>query len=90
MPVQYRVKYSGQVQGVGFRWTASQTASLFAVGGWVRNRADGTVELVAEGEAAEVLAFLETLRQKMSGRIQNEQSQMAEIESTQTKFQIRA
>lgn len=64
-----RVFYSGQVQGVGFRFTTRQTASNFAVTGWVRNLPDGRVELLAEGEATEIAAFLTRLAETMAGCI---------------------
>ena len=39
----------GYVQGVGFRWYVEREAARLAVEGWVANRADGSVEVVAEG-----------------------------------------
>ena len=39
----------GQVQGVGYRAAAQRLATELGLGGWVRNRSDGTVELEAEG-----------------------------------------
>ncbi len=39
----------GYVQGVNFRWYTRQQASRLGLGGYVRNRADGSVEVVAEG-----------------------------------------
>ncbi len=39
----------GRVQGVGFRWFVVTTASELGLTGWVANRSDGTVQLVAEG-----------------------------------------
>ena len=57
-PVSQRAYYSGRVQGVGFRYSVKQIASGFEVVGWVRNLADGRVELEVAGDGDEVTAFL--------------------------------
>jgi acylphosphatase len=52
---------TGRVQGVSFRYYTVQRARLLGVVGWVRNRQDGCVEVVAEGTTAQLeslLAFL--------------------------------
>ncbi len=49
----------GRVQGVFYRAFALERARELGLKGWVRNRSDGSVELVAEGEA-EALATLRT------------------------------
>lgn len=64
-----RVIYTGQVQGVGFRYTAQRLAQRFQVAGYVRNLPNGNVELVAEGEADQVKAFLEAVASRMAGSI---------------------
>jgi acylphosphatase len=56
------VLYSGNVQGVGFRYTTRQLATGFDVSGTVRNLADGRVELVAEGTTEELTAFQQAIR----------------------------
>ena len=61
--------YSGSVQGVGFRYTTRRLAQGHDVSGFVRNLPDGRVEVVAEGPAAEVEAFLAALAQAMGGYI---------------------
>ncbi|MCU0705090.1 MAG: acylphosphatase [Fimbriiglobus sp.] len=66
------VYYSGHVQGVGFRATAAALARRYAVAGWVRNLPDRRVELLAEGEPGEVLAFLADVRTRMADHITNE------------------
>jgi acylphosphatase len=49
-----RVVAAGRVQGVWFRESCRRAAAAAGVAGWVRNRADGTVEAVFEGDAAAV------------------------------------
>jgi acylphosphatase len=53
----------GRVQGVFFRDTCERTATGLGVAGWVRNRSDGTVEVVAEGERAAVDRLLAWCRE---------------------------
>ena len=59
--IRRRVIVHGYVQGVGYRYTARAQASRLGVGGWIRNRADGTVEAEVEGDEASVAAMLEYL-----------------------------
>ncbi len=66
-----RVLYSGQVQGVGFRYTARGLAAGYPVAGYVRNLPSGEVELLAEGEDSAVEAFLAAVAQRMAGYISN-------------------
>ena len=68
-----RVVYAGRVQGVGFRATAVTLAQEFPVYGWVRNRADGRVELLAEGEREQIEAFLAAVRNYWGAAILDEQ-----------------
>lgn len=56
--VRYIVHFTGRVQGVGFRWTTQRVARQFTVAGYVQNLPDGCVRLVAEGEVAELDAFV--------------------------------
>jgi acylphosphatase len=51
MTVIRHVVFSGRVQGVGFRAHVEDVAARTGVGGWVRNRRDGTVEAVFAGDA---------------------------------------
>lgn len=63
------VHYYGDVQGVGFRYTAASVARGWAVTGFVRNLSDGRVELVAEGGEAEITGFLAEIAEAMGGYI---------------------
>lgn len=73
-----RVIYSGRVQGVGFRYTCKDLARGYDVTGTVRNLVDGTVELIASGEAAEVNDFLKQIAED-SAVAHHIQSTMVEL-----------
>jgi acylphosphatase len=60
-----RLYFSGQVQGVGFRFTCASLARGFEVAGYVRNLPCGRVELVAEGYPQELDKFSDSIRQEM-------------------------
>ena len=53
---------TGRVQGVGFRWFARDRATALGLSGWVRNRADGSLEVLAEGPTEALEAFEAALR----------------------------
>lgn len=58
MPEQLHAVVHGRVQGVNFRGTTWQRATNLGLTGWVRNCADSTVEVVAEGERETLERFL--------------------------------
>ena len=51
------LRFVGQVQGVGFRWTSSLVARDLGLTGWVRNESDGSVTAEIQGEESHVGAF---------------------------------
>lgn len=53
-----RIRVSGVVQGVGFRWFVREEARRLALTGWVRNEADGSVLLEAAGTARAMEALI--------------------------------
>jgi acylphosphatase len=61
------VFYSGRVQGVGFRFTVKSLANGFELTGTVRNLADGRVELLAEGDRAELNEFRKAIQDSELG-----------------------
>ena len=52
------VRIEGRVQGVGYRAWTQRVATELGLSGWVRNRTDGAVEAVFQGEAARVAEML--------------------------------
>jgi acylphosphatase len=63
------VYYSGQVQGVGFRYTTLQIARGFDVKGYVENLSDGRVHLVVEAEPGEAKRFLDEIKNRLGDYI---------------------
>jgi acylphosphatase len=53
----------GRVQGVGFRWFVEREALMLGVAGWVRNNADGAVEVFAQGTSEQLAALRGRLQQ---------------------------
>lgn len=58
MTVTIHVRIAGRVQGVGYRDALRAEALAKGVTGWVRNRRDGTVEAVLQGDRAAVEALI--------------------------------
>ena len=56
--VRLHLIIEGLVQGVWFRDSTRKKARSLGVSGWVRNRPDGTVEVLAEGPEKDVAAFV--------------------------------
>ena len=52
-----QVRYEGEVQGVGFRWTSKRLANELGLTGWVRNEPDGSVSMELQGDEGQVAAF---------------------------------
>lgn len=63
------VLFAGQVQGVGFRYTARRLAASWPITGSVRNLPNGQVELVVEGSPESVAGYLAALEREMAGYI---------------------
>ena len=57
-----RLVIHGIVQGVGYRESMCRQADRLGVKGWVRNRIDGTVEAVIDGEAAALESMIDWAR----------------------------
>ncbi|MBQ7724065.1 MAG: acylphosphatase [Lachnospiraceae bacterium] len=54
--------FYGQVQGVGFRYTASYTAKSLGLAGWVRNEYDGSVSSEIQGDRRSIEEFIRRIQ----------------------------
>ena len=52
--VRKRLRFTGSVQGVGFRWRARHAAEAYGCTGWVRNDPDGAVTMELQGTEEQI------------------------------------
>ena len=84
-----RVTVSGFVQGVGFRYATAQRALTRGVAGFVRNRGDGTVEAVFEGDEAAVESMVEWARSGPRGARVDDVAVEPETPQGEAGFRVR-
>ena len=90
MKEQLNARFTGNVQGVGFRATCRQLANRHDLTGWVRNEPDSSVRLEAQGKEKDLNDFLNDLRQTHAGSgIRDENLKWGASENTEPGFRIR-
>lgn len=62
--VRAHIFIEGRVQGVSFRWWTQGNAKQLGLTGWVRNLADGRVEVVAEGEKEDIEKLIGLIKER--------------------------
>ncbi len=85
-----RIIISGRVQGVFFRRAAAEQARILGVTGWVRNLADGSVELVSEGKRRNLEMLLAwTHKGPPQARVDAVQAQWEPCQDEFLQFEVR-
>src|SRR3954468_8012270 len=79
----------GRVQGVGFRWFVEREAHILGIAGWVRNNADSSVEVLAQGTRDQLLGLRGRLQQgPRAARVDDVQESEAQAVAGLTSFRI--
>jgi len=79
----------GRVQGVGFRWFVEREAHILGVAGWVRNNADGSVEVLAMGSSEQLSELRSRLRSgPRAARVDDVEEQESKPVAGLTTFRI--
>ena len=80
---------SGRVQGVGFRWFVEHAAVQLGLAGWVRNRADGSVEVLASGTRQNLHdLYVELLKGPRASRVDKVEVEDAAPDTKMKSFRI--
>lgn len=80
----------GRVQGVGFRYFVQSAAVELQLTGWVRNRRDGSVEVLAEGTEENLNQLLRALqRGPSSSNVSAVTPEWSEVNGEFVRFEIR-
>lgn len=87
--MRIRVRYSGRVQGVGFRATAQSIAHRHGALGWVQNQPDGSVLMEIQGSEPVVRAALASLASVMDRNIRAADESIINDVDSDTGFAIR-
>lgn len=88
--VRRHLMVHGRVQGVWFRRATQRTACALGIAGWVRNCADGSVEVVLEGTAERVTAAVAFCHEGPSGARVDHVDARDEAPEGLTRFELRA
>lgn len=88
---QIRIRVSGLVQGVGFRFFTHRQAQKLGLVGYVKNLDNGEVEIVAQGDSEQISKLTEWLEQggPVSARITNINIGQTSIQEDLTSFKVR-
>lgn len=88
-PSGARVRVSGLVQGVGYRYFCYQNAHRLGLKGWVKNMPDGSVEVRVEGDRSEIEALIDQLKTgPPSGSVSGLDCQWQEYTGTFERFDV--
>ncbi len=86
--IRKKIHFYGQVQGVGFRYTARWAARALDLTGWVRNEADGSVTMEVQGYEDSINRMLERLNDDSYIRIERISSEEIPVEKKERSFRV--
>ena len=80
--------FIGQVQGVGFRFTAFRIANRYKLTGFVRNSLEGTVEMLTQGSSDDIADCIRDIQDSFAGYIRETKTEQVTFNPQYTDFKI--
>ena len=87
--VRRHMRFTGRVQGVGFRYRAKYAANGMGITGWARNEWDGSVVMEAQGTVAQINMMLKMINQSDYIVIESIETTDIPLEEHETGFHVR-
>ncbi len=86
--IEAHIVYSGRVQGVGFRYTVQSLARPLKICGWVKNLADGRVEIRTQGSKEKIEQLIQEIDDHFDRGIKEKAVSWLEVKESCRDFQI--
>ena len=87
--IRQRIRVTGWVQGVGFRWRARHAAGGLGITGWVRNEWDGSVEMEVQGTEKQINEMLKLINVGSYISIESIDRKNISVEEHENGFHVR-
>ena len=84
--IRKSIRFSGRVQGVGFRYRAVKAANMYGCTGWVRNDRDGTVSMEIQGTEEQIDQVIPAIEKGRFIRIENMRIRTIHAEEDERSF----
>ena len=89
MEKRYRLRFYGTVQGVGFRFTASHTANMHRLTGYVKNEYDGSVTCEVQGRQEDIEQFIAAIYRGRFIEVDRIDKTQLEVDDAERSFEVR-
>ena len=87
--IRYHLRFTGQVQGVGFRWTATRAANVLGLTGWVYNAWDGSVEMEVQGDEQSIDQMIAAINRGRFIEIDNIEKERIPVVEDERDFNVK-
>lgn len=87
--IRIKAEFYGQVQGVGFRYSAMHLAEMLGLTGWVRNEYDGSVSVEIQGDSIAVEEWFSRIGQRRFIEVERIDRQELELLPDEHCFGVR-
>ena len=87
--IRYHLRFTGRVQGVGFRWTATRAANVLGLTGWVYNAWDGSVEMEVQGDEQSIDQMIAAINRGRFIEIENIEKDRIPVVEDERDFNVK-